>query len=234
MQRRENPSENGKRSRLRFFSEVEEATSPFLDRKPCRVQTSEVIVEHWILTLVRLSDDEDDDAGRVGGGSAKREESIGELLGDSKELKFGAPARQRRQQGFRLGGGVDPLQALVDQTRPPITEDDEPDSEFEREFERAVAGAASSMPARPAPPEPSAEPAGDDLDDIVGEIGDILGDEQLTSARRTLRRSQTAPTAALDHHTAELEETEKNQTEGLADIGTVDRDGLGWPWVNRP
>ncbi|CAE7238838.1 unnamed protein product, partial [Symbiodinium microadriaticum] len=152
-----------------------------------------------------LSDDEDDDAGRVGGGSAKREESIGELLGDSKELKFGVPARQRRQQGFRLGGGVDPLQALVDQTRPPITEDDEPDSEFEREFERAVAGAASSMPARPAPPEPSAEPAGDDLDDIVGEIGDILGDEQLTSARRTLRRSQTAPTAALDHHTAELE-----------------------------
>jgi len=148
----------------------------------------------------------------VGGGSAKREESIGELLGDSKELKFGAPARQRRQQGLRLGGGVDPLQALVDQTRPPVTEDDEPDSEFEREFERAVAGAASSTPARPAPPEPSAEPAGDggdggdDLDDIVGEIGDILGDEQLTSARRTLRRSQTAPTAALDHHTAELEE----------------------------
>ena len=30
------------------------------------------------------------------------------------------------------GGGVDPLQALVDQTRPPVTEDDEPDSEFER------------------------------------------------------------------------------------------------------
>ena len=33
------------------------------------------------------------------------------------------------------GGGIDPLQALVDQARPPVREDDdddEPDSEFER------------------------------------------------------------------------------------------------------
>ncbi|CAJ1433891.1 unnamed protein product, partial [Effrenium voratum] len=119
------------------------------------------------------------------------------------------PARQT----FRIGSGEDPLDSFVRQTRPPVRvqddDDDDQADEFEREMQREMARAgvalgdigSSSAPAEilrsqpKASSQPPQEEPDPDLDDILGEIGENLGEASLRP--RGLRRSNTAPSSRL-------------------------------------